>query len=143
MQPFSEESLHSFTDSTQTFEDFEKEEKKKISPPHCESVSCHPSPHQNPSLSVKAPGPTTPNPLPLPRLARSTNRAASDRQWHSFSSTHSPCGWEAQQSVPVGSFLPSQYPFQSNSQTRPLEISENLEMCLRTQMTPSRPIFSF
>ena len=82
-----------------------------MSPPH---------PHQNPSLSVKAP--SSP-----PRLAQSTNRAASDRQWHGFLSTHSPCGWEAQQSVPVGSFLPSQYPrLPSNSQTRPLEISANV-----------------
>lgn len=76
-----------------------------IPAPHRASVSCHPSPHQNPSLSVQLSCHPPPSSSFVPRLAQSTNRAASDRQWRSFSSTHSHCGWEAEQSMPAGSLL--------------------------------------
>lgn len=107
MQPFSEESAQFYTKHPDIW-GVCGEKEKHSSPPHSVKVF-HVTPYtiKTPHCQLKL----WSRPSSLPRLAQSTNRAASFRQWHSFSSTHSPCGWEAQQSVPVGSLLPSQYLF--------------------------------
>ena len=79
--------------------------------------------------------PRRPPPLSLLRPAQSTNRAASDRQGHSFSSTHSPCGWEAQWSMPVGNLLPSQYPLLLTHKPDHWKSLQRSQKCLHTQTT--------
>lgn len=72
--------------------------------------------------------------LPSPRPP------APDRQWHSFSSTHSPCGREAQQSVPVGSLLASQYLFLLTHETDHWKSRKPLRCICRHRQ---HPVFLF
>lgn len=55
MQPFSEESLHSFTGNTQKFEDFAKKRKTLISPPQSETFRVTPHPIKTLHCQFKPP----------------------------------------------------------------------------------------
>lgn len=80
-----------------------KSPKTFISLAQCESVSCLPSPHQNPSLSVNPPSVPHSSNLSAPP---GTKHKQTDSGTAFQVPTH-PVGWEAQQSVPVSWLFPA------------------------------------
>lgn len=107
IQPFSEESAEFYRGHVDMAGLFKAE--KNINLP-CAVWKCF-MPPLTPSKPFIVSLSSHPAPFSLPHLEQSTNRAALDRQWHSFSSTHSPCGreeavlthkpehWESQKTV--------------------------------------------